>query len=203
MAAAMASGFGCPPDTADVPFSGRTDRSIARDLFHAHGIEDCDASWDRFRQHYLSNLDTFLHQCSGRVLPGVQPLLELLAQRDGVLIGLLTGNIPEGAERKLRHFGLWHYFRFGAYGHACFDRDDVAHEASRQWCAFLPNDSNPQHVWVVGDTPHDIRCARSIGAKSLAVATGRFSHSQLAACRPDLVVETLDDVRGSVVGGRE
>jgi phosphoglycolate phosphatase len=48
-------------------------------------------------------------------------------------------------------------------------------------------------VLVIGDTPLDIRCARAIGAKALAVATGTFSAPQLEAHQPDWAVENLSE----------
>ena len=50
---------------------------------------------------------------------------------------------------------------------------------------------DPQQVVIIGDTPHDVDCARASGCRSLAVATGRYGADDLAASGADLVVEDL------------
>jgi phosphoglycolate phosphatase-like HAD superfamily hydrolase len=50
-----------------------------------------------------------------------------------------------------------------------------------------------ERVWVVGDTPLDVRCARAIGARAVAVATGWHTVDELAAAGPDLLVPDLAD----------
>lgn len=85
----------------DVAVSGRTDRGIASNLFELHGIPDTEENWQRFRSAYLARLPLELPQRTGSVLPGVASLLELLRARTDSAVGLLTGNVSEGARIKL------------------------------------------------------------------------------------------------------
>lgn len=180
----------------DIPTAGRTDRAICTDLFRHFGLNLCPEDWDRFHKSYCQELPVSLRQRTGLILPGVKELLAAIASREDVLIGLLTGNFQEGARVKLEHHELHHHFRCGGYGDHHHDRDDVARAA---WSAVqeLHPEAEIQRTWVLGDTPADIRCARAIGAKVLAVATGMFSVDELAAHQPDVLradFSATDDV---------
>ena len=47
---------------------------------------------------------------------------------------------------------------------------------------------------MIGDTPRDIDCGKSFGARTIAVATGTWSRDQLANYQPDFLIEDLSDV---------
>ncbi len=179
-----------------VPYSGRTDRAIARDLLRLHGIPDTLENWHRLRTAYLARLPQTLRSHQGHVLPGVQALLTELLGRPGVALGLLTGNIQAGAHTKLGHFQLIEHFSFGGYGDEHFDRDDVAREALRAVHGQLGPHVLPERVWVIGDTPLDVRCARAIGARVVAVATGVHTFEELSRTGPDLTLTDLSDASG-------
>jgi phosphoglycolate phosphatase-like HAD superfamily hydrolase len=178
-------------DPHRIDLSGRTDRGICRELFEVHEIAHTPENWERFQRAYLVGLAQHLAARQGFVLPGVRELIAELKQQPGVAMGLLTGNVREGARRKLSHYGLDDHFVFGGFGDVQHDRDDVAREAlaaAREHCgAHIEGD----HIWVIGDTPLDIRCARAIGAKVVAVGTGAFTAEQLQAFEADLVVKDL------------
>jgi phosphoglycolate phosphatase-like HAD superfamily hydrolase len=180
------------PDPREVPFSGRTDRGIAHSLFRAHGIEDSETNWQRLKEEYLRRLQLYLPQREGMVLPGIERLLGDLATYQDYAIGLLTGNILDGARLKLNHYRLWHHFAFGGYGDHFVDRDDVARAALAASRGYVRCELSPDQVWVVGDTPMDIRCARAIGARVVAVATGWHSRDRLAAAGPDLLLDSFE-----------
>ena len=129
----------------------------------------------------------------GRVLPGIAALLTTLRARDDVLIGLLTGNVQEGARVKLGFFGLYDYFTCGGFGDLHLDRDDVAREAVNNVRQQLNGSLLRERVWVIGDTPLDVRCARAIGARVVAVATGWHTPEELATHAPDLLLPDLSD----------
>lgn len=185
MERALQSAFGLTNLDHDIPAAGRTDRAITSDLFAHHRLETTPAAWERFFSAYVRHLPETLAELDGRVLPGIAELLEALAARGDVALGLLTGNFAEGARLKLMHYRLEHHFRFGGYGDEHFDRDDVARAALAEACRFLDRDLSPEHLWVIGDTPSDVKCARAIGAHAVAVATGMFSYDELEATGPD------------------
>lgn len=187
---ALASEFGVQ-EPAEVSLHGCTDRGIARDYFLAHGIVAGEENWRRFCLAYLRQLPLHLPLRQGRVLPGVALLLERLATREDVALGLLTGNVREGARLKLEFFRLFHYFRFGGFGDLHPERDDVAREALDAARSHLGDGLSGEDVVVIGDTPLDVRCARAIGAVAVAVATGGHTRDELAAARPDLVCDDL------------
>jgi phosphoglycolate phosphatase len=175
-----------------ISLSGRTDRGIALEFFEHHQIKADELNWTRFRDAYLARLRQLLPQRTGIILPGVQALLERMSALPQTAMGLLTGNVFEGARHKLEHFGIFKHFGFGGYGddHAC--RDDVARAALRS----VINRHGPadkREIWVIGDTPLDIRCARAIGANVIAVATGAYTLEELRQHDPDLAAVSLED----------
>jgi phosphoglycolate phosphatase len=178
---------------AEVPYSGRTDRAIIRDLFHVHGIEETPGNRQRLLAGYLERLPRCLRAYQGRVLPGIVALLERLSGSAQFTVGLLTGNVRAGARAKLGHYGIDHHFAFGGFGDDHLDRNDVAREAMQAICAHCPNAVPAERIWVIGDTPLDVECARSIGARAVAVGTGWTSMEDLARAKPDLLLADLSD----------
>jgi phosphoglycolate phosphatase-like HAD superfamily hydrolase len=189
---ALAAEFGVVVH-AQVSYSGRTDRAISGDLLRLHGVEDSATNWQRLMKAYLQRLPATLASHRGQVLPGIAALLEHLSNREGVALGLLTGNVREGARLKLGHFGLFHHFAFGGFGDEHTDRDEVARSALAAAHGHLNGTVVPERIWVIGDTPLDVRCARAIGARAAAVATGWHSPAELEAARPDLLLSDLSD----------
>jgi phosphoglycolate phosphatase len=190
MESALAEQFGAKGPVTGIPTAGRTDRAIAVDLFRFHNVEMTDDGWTRYVSSYFRLLPHSLKNRAGSVLPGVPQLLERLRQRKDVLLGLLTGNFAQGAQLKLSHYGLDHHFRIGGFGDEHLDRDDVARAAYRAVQSEIPS-IEPHRVWVIGDTPSDIRCGRAIGARVLAVGTGMYSANDLQPHRPDLLLNDL------------
>lgn len=186
--AALAAEFNLEWPARDISLHGRTDRGVFQELFACCNLDDCAEHLDRLRRAYLAQLPRWLAAFPGRVLPGVVELLGTLEQLPAIAVGLLTGNMQAGAALKLQHFRLERYFSFGGYGDDHADRCAVAAEAlaaaRRQFGAAL----DPKDVWVIGDTPHDIRCARAIGARAVAVATGGCSVEELSRHAPDVVL---------------
>ena len=193
MEAAMRVEFGTCRSVDGLCTAGRTDRAIALDLFQFHEVLADDDTLARFYAAYLAQLPLHLAERGGLVLPGVALLLEDLSRRDDVVLGLLTGNYKEGARLKLGHFGLHHHFEFGGYGDHHLDRDDVAREALGEVHRRFNGSFDRTRLWVIGDTPADIRCARAIDARVAAVATGQYSIDELRHNSPDLLLEDLAD----------
>jgi len=191
---ALLAEFGLNGIQHHVPYAGRTDVAIGRDLLKAHGIDPTEARLKQLQESYLQRLPEALNRLKGKILPGVVSLLDALrAVEQPVLIGLLTGNIRRGASVKLGHFGIDHYFRFGGFGDGLLERDEVARAAwSEARLHHHPNELAIERTWVIGDTPLDISCARHIGAKVLAVSTGHHSKEELAVGKPDLLLSSLE-----------
>ena len=190
---ALASEFGIDRPVEKLLLSGRTDRAILRDLFRLHALEESAVNLQRLLAGYLHHLPACLAGSSGRVLPGIVALLEHLRAEGRVAVGLLTGNVRDGARLKLGHFGIHEHFAFGGFGDLHLDRDDVARDALQAVHRRFNGSVRPERIWVVGDTPLDIRCARSIGARAVAVTTGWHSAEELTGHRPDLLLADLSD----------
>jgi len=189
--------FGVPDALVGVTFAGRTDRAIVEDVAARHlgngGLTP--EAFAQFCDRYVEHLEREI-QVEGpgkAVLPGVRPLLDALAARADVRLALLTGNLEPGARIKLNHFGLWNYFPWGAFGEQAVDRTHLMPVALQRGRAAgdLPDD--PRHVFVVGDTPHDVACAQAAAAVAVGVATGPFSTDALRASGADEVFEDLSD----------
>jgi phosphoglycolate phosphatase-like HAD superfamily hydrolase len=191
--AAMLAEFGIPDSMRQVQLSGRTDRAILRDLFRRHLLEETPATRERVMGAYLAQLPGCLARNQGRVLPGISAFLNQLSTQDEVAIGLLTGNVRAGARLKLGHYQLLHHFAFGGFGDHHHDRDDVALEALREIRQRFDGTVSPDRIWVIGDTPLDVQCARCIGARVAAVATGWHSLEELMSCQPDVALSDLSD----------
>lgn len=197
---AMVETFGTAGAIDGHDFSGKTDPQIARELLRGTGMSDADidaglpALWDR----YLGHLGERLPGHPMNVLPGVGPLLEALAGRRDVALGLLTGNIVRGAQLKLGSVGLAHHFRTGSYGSDSEVRNDLAPIALRRAAETWRQDFDPGDVWVVGDTPADVACGKVGGTRTLGVATGRFSAGALEEAGADVVVADFTDTAGAM-----
>ena len=172
---------------------GRTDRAILGDLFFELGL-DYEQHIDQFNQLYWQQLPQSLIERSGEVLPGVNQLLEQLSIRSDVTLGLLTGNSFAAARIKLQHFGLQHFFDFGGYGDDRVCRNEVAELALTAAREHLQGDFQADRVWVIGDTINDIRCARAINSKVIAVETGGSTREDLQAENPDVLLDWLNPV---------
>ncbi len=196
MEAALEQAFGVRLDGQSVPTAGRTDRAIVVDMLRRFDLPTDDAALSKFTRAYFRQLEKTLSQRRGLVLPGVPELLQRLHQLPHVSVGLLTGNFREGARLKLQHYGLADYFPFGGFGDRHLDRDDVAREAWAEVQRRFGDAVTVERVWVVGDTPADIQCARAIGARAVAVGTGILPNELVRAAGPDVFLDDLTDVEG-------
>ncbi|HTM25215.1 MAG TPA: HAD family hydrolase [Vicinamibacterales bacterium] len=179
-----------------VALAGRTDWIILHDVLTRHGMALDAARLEELRRRYVQHLVEEI-QLPGKgvkdMMPGVRALLETLRGRTDASLGLLTGNFLEGARIKLEYFDLWKYFGFGAFGGDSADRNDlvpVAIQRARE-SGIAPVVSS--EVMVVGDTPHDVACARAAGATPIAVATGSYTVDQLRDSGAEIVFDDLSD----------
>ena len=162
---------------ASIRVPGLTDFQIAVRTFEMLGIEVSDEVLRRMVRLYEEGLPAALPQKQGRVLPNVREILDRLAGRPDVRSYLLTGNTRGGARAKLTHYDLFRYFSDGAFAEDAGARASIAVRALE-----LARRAGPvadDRLFVIGDTPHDIHCARAIGARTIAVATGGYTRAEL------------------------
>jgi len=199
----FATEFGAVDGFERLKFAGRTDISLVREFFSHHRIAATSENFERFFERYVFWLDHILVQCQSRTCHGVLEFIrDLRALPQPPLLGLLTGNIRLGAEIKLRHFNLWEVFETGGFADDHEERDHIAAVAHQRGCRLLKENLRGEQVLVIGDTPLDIRCARAIGARVLAVATGGHSLEELERHRPDWAVADLTRVKAMEICGR-
>jgi phosphoglycolate phosphatase len=179
-----------------VSMAGKTDPQILKEALALHGIESRNGIVPEFYRTYLRYLSEQIVNGKGHVKPGMRELLEILKERKGYVLGLLTGNIEGGAAIKLEHFGLRSFFVTGAFGSDAEDRNRLLPIAVGKLCRTMSIAVPFTDCVVVGDTPRDVECARPYGAFSVAVATGPYSSAALSAAGADIVFEDLSDTRG-------
>lgn len=190
---AFRDAFGLESATENVSFDGRTDRAILGEIIAQHDLgPDVDEAYARVSEAYLLTLSASLSERPGVVLPGVEALLPLLQQSHGA-IGLATGNMRRGAETKLTHYGLWHWFSGGGFGDNTPVRAELVAAAIRDMAAVLGLAPDPRDTVVIGDTPLDVEAARQAGARALAVATGSHTIEALRESGADWVLDDLSD----------
>jgi phosphoglycolate phosphatase-like HAD superfamily hydrolase len=185
-----------------VPVAGRLDPLILADAFAISGVPDTHEHRHLVRAAYAKRLEETLDASHGAVaLPGVPELLEALrpvAERGDAVLALLTGNFEETGVLKLRRCGIDpSQFRIGVFGdHAATvppRREDLVPVGVERASKVRGRSVSKGEVVVIGDTPHDVRCATAHGGWSLAVATGRSSVAELAGAGAHRAVEDLRD----------
>jgi phosphoglycolate phosphatase-like HAD superfamily hydrolase len=172
--------------------AGLTDYQIAVRTFEMLGVEPREGDVRAMVRRYEELLPASLPLKRGSVLPNVREILEHLEPRADVRSYLLTGNTRGGAQAKLTHYQLAHFFPDGAFAEDASERATIAARALA-----LARRAGPvadDSVFVIGDTPHDIHCANAIGARTIAVATGGYSVAELGEHRPWRVFAELPPV---------
>jgi phosphoglycolate phosphatase-like HAD superfamily hydrolase len=197
MERALSSVFGSS-GKSEYHYDGKTDRQIVRELMHLEGFsdEEIDEQMDELLGRYVAGLHSELASGNRNVLllDGVLPLLDALEREANVLIGLLTGNIHQGARAKLTAAGVDpSRFKVNAFGSDHELRPELPAVAQRRASELLGRDIEGNRLVVIGDTPADIQCGEEIGARAIGVATGRYSVAQLARYNPYAVFESLAD----------
>ena len=196
MTRAFQDTFGIGDVFAGESFGGRTDSYLVSKALTRAGLPDTAENHHRFRDAYLPLLaEEIQHPGTGHkgLMPGARELLEALHDHDHLHLALLTGNYREAAEIKLQHFELWDFFEWGAFSDDHADRNQLVPIAkSRAETYDIPVEAI-ERVIVIGDTPHDVECARVAGATCIAVATGGYSIDQLRKAGADEVLADLAD----------
>lgn len=183
---------------AGIPVAGRLDPLILADMLMRNGQEPTPAAMSRMREVYRVHLAARLAFGVGRALPGVLPLLDRLGGMESVALGVLTGNFEETGSMKLRACGIDPgRFAVRVWGdespHNPPCRDHLPGVGLERYKRIYGRPADPRLVTVVGDTPHDVACARAHGCRSLGVATGQFSRDELLDAGADRAVADLSE----------
>jgi phosphoglycolate phosphatase-like HAD superfamily hydrolase len=192
--------LGVEDDLLDVSFSGRIEPLILRDILRKHGRSFDVIEEARFWDSVFAHMRRLLRPGQGRLMPGIPHLLDRIAAEPDWVMGLLTGNMTQMARIKLGHFGLDGRFTFGGFGEMAADRDALARALVRR--VAREHGVPARRCVVVGDTEHDVACARASGARVIAVATGTSTQAELARCEPDLLLDDLADADAIMLWAR-
>lgn len=197
MEAALTATFGTPGPAA-YRYGGKTDKLIVRETMRLEGFDDAtiDARMALVLERYLAGLraqlETSTHRA--RALAGVAPLLAAVEEHEGCVLGLLTGNLVEGASVKLRAVEIApERFRVGAYGSDHEERPMLPPIAQQRASVLLGYAVPGDRLVIIGDTPADIDCGRGVGARAIAVATGGYPLDELQLHRPAAAFADLSD----------
>jgi phosphoglycolate phosphatase len=191
---------------ASMRIDGLTDYQIAARTFETLGIHPDDGMVERLVRRYEELLPTSLPRKAGRVLPNVREILERLRDRQDIRSYLLTGNTRGGATAKLTHYRLMEFFPDGGFAEDQLDRSTIASRA--MGIARAAGPVKAEESFVIGDTPHDIRCAKAICARTIAVATGGYTVAELEPHQPwrvfaelpapDRFIQIIDQARSDL-----
>ena len=188
--------FGIEKGINGIQLAGRTDTLILMDAF-----ERTDIIWSidhetRFKERYFTLIKQELEipNPRQRIMPGIPMLLDRLREREDIHLGLLTGNWAKSAELKLIHFDLWKYFGFGAFSDDEGDRNKLLPYSVRRAEEKFDIRVQSDHIFVIGDTPADVQCARPHHAVAVAVATGNYTREQLQTEKPHFLFDDLSDI---------
>jgi phosphoglycolate phosphatase len=196
--------FGLKEATRRMKFAGRTDVSLVRECFRMFEVDPVEENFRRFFENYPVFLEGLLKETTGGVCEGIHALIEQLKQTpEKPVLGLLTGNVRRGAELKLRHYKLWHHFTTGAFADDHEDRNCIASIARERGGEVWGRKLAGEEIVVIGDTPLDIACGQSIGAKVLAVGTGEFGRAELAKTNPSWAVDHVGQIEVRTLLGRD
>ena len=191
--------------------SGRTDHQIALETFELNGIEEPERLWPEFARalaEALAELEPAMRE-RGRALPGAHDAIAALADADGVVQSLLTGNLKPNAAVKLGAFGLLLPqldLEIGAYGSDDRQRPALVSIARERAAARHGQAPAPEETVLIGDTPLDVAAGRAGGVRVVGVATGRYGAEALAEAGADEVLGDLLDteaVLGAVLASAE
>lgn len=193
--------FGSHVTLEGISYAGRLDPLIVRDVFSLNGLERTSSRERALRDMYARHLATRLvDRSEDLALPGAIALVSATRDANFASVGVLTGNYPETGRLKLAAAGFnLSDFVICAWGdespHDPPARDHLTLVAMRRHEERYGQAPAPYRVIVVGDTPHDVSCAKAHGCRCLAVATGHFSESELSKAGADHVVANLTNTR--------
>lgn len=195
--------FGVDHAFRGIEMAGKTDPQILKEALLLHGIDFSDSEMPAFFEAYTGFLKDCVNNTAGHVKPGIGKVLTCLAKQKGLVSGLLTGNIEEGARIKLEQYGLYSCFSTGAFGSDSEDRNELLPMVISKFLRENAVRVDYRDCVVIGDTPRDIDCAKPYGALAVGVATGPYTVEALSDAGADAVFADLSDTERlmSVING--
>jgi phosphoglycolate phosphatase len=184
---------GVDVDIAEHTDAGMTDPEIAAIIFRdVIGREGTQEERAKAIGCYLRHLPEAVAESSGyRVMPGIEDLLDRLIE-DGVLLGLVTGNIEAAAHIKLARANLNRFFSFGGYGSDSSERTELTEVALRRGAIVSGGSFSDSAGIAVGDTPRDVKAGHGAGIRVVGVATGSYAAASLQQAGADWALETVE-----------
>jgi phosphoglycolate phosphatase len=185
--------YGTEGSAATHDFSGRMDGSIMYEVLAGTGLEKhrIAEKFDAAKESYIRRFRQETRPSDVTLMAGVRKLLDALAGRTDLLLGLLTGNFEASGRHKLKLPGIDHYFPFGAFADDAFHRNDLPPIAVERAFRMTGKKFSGKDIVIIGDTVHDITCARALQAHSIAVATGNVPMDELHKNTPGCLLENL------------
>lgn len=126
-------------------------------------------------------------------LKGVEKFLGKLSRTPGVMIGLGTGNLKDGAFIKLGPSGFMKYFAFGGYGCDSHHRAEVLQKAAERAAKLANAKVTPSEVYVIGDTHRDVEAAKEAGYRPAAVLGGFGDAHLILRSNPEIMEKDFSD----------
>jgi phosphoglycolate phosphatase-like HAD superfamily hydrolase len=194
---ALLRNFGTAGDINGFSWSGKLDPIIMRELMRGAGIPEdtITASLPKTLADYEAILDATLPAEKVVIRPGVVEILKEIKTYEDLLCSLCTGNTPGGARIKLTRGNLYHYFSTGAFGTDGAARSElppIGLRRAQRWWGLAVDASK---VFVIGDSPEDVKCAQASHYHSVAIASGWHPMEELASHKPELLLEDLEKGR--------
>lgn len=172
---------------------GLIDPEIAAKIIGLCNVEPTEDLISELLDIYGKRLPGCLGMKKGHAIEGVEEFLESIKDREDIKSIILTGNIKAGAEAKLEYYGLSKYFKYdGAFSDGMKYRASIACKAVEiVETQFKITDR--KQIYVIGDTPYDIKCGKAIKAKTVAVCTGKYKYFDLKNYYPDYLINSISD----------
>jgi phosphoglycolate phosphatase len=184
--------FSIPDAFQGISMAGKTDTQIIKEGLIKHGLS-MDGDFDAIIEAYLLNLRQEIRNDGKHTKPGIYEILKQLYLMEDIGLGLLTGNLEQGARIKLEPFDLNKYFPSGAFGSDDEDRNKLLPFAVNRFEKIFNKRIDIEKSIVIGDTPRDVECAHIYGAVCIGVATGPYTFDELTEAKADYVVKDLSD----------
>jgi phosphoglycolate phosphatase len=186
--------FSVPQAFQGISMAGKTDIQIMKEGLMKHGLESENGNVASLCNAYIKRLRNEIRNPGRHLKPGIGESLDVLRDREGVFLGLLTGNIEAGARIKLDSFDLNPYFPMGAFGDDAEDRNKLLPIAVERFRRLYGGGIDYRDCVVIGDTPRDVECAKIHGAYAVVVATGPYSYETLRGSGADIALRAITEM---------